>query len=100
MCLAPTRIICNEDDFSENSRCISEVWLTYIDLKHAILLLSVHETAVTGIQMLDQQETIMHGDCRYCVLGCVVLGTRLLYGYLSFVFGRSQVQISDIPTSI
>jgi hypothetical protein len=49
VCLAPMRVTCNEDDFSENSRCILEGWLTYIDLKHAIPLLTVHETAVTGM---------------------------------------------------
>ena len=62
-CLAPMRVICNEDDFSENSRCILEGWLTYIDLKHAISLLTAHETAVTGIQTLGLQNTVTYGDC-------------------------------------
>jgi hypothetical protein len=57
--LVPRRVLCIEDYFSENNRCIFDGWLSCIDLKHAEPLLNemvssviVHETTVTGVQVV------------------------------------------------
>jgi hypothetical protein len=74
------RVTCNEDDFSENSRCILEGWLTYIDLKHAIPfaqcsrfgmagmwtsgLLKPSQYAVTVERVQSSWNVMAHGDAR------------------------------------
>lgn len=63
-CLAPMRVTCNEDDFSENSRCILEGWLTYIDLKHAIPFADCSRFSMAGMPDVRSAVTfIIRGDC-------------------------------------